>query len=219
MRLLAFVSLLFLTEALAAQQLPGTKPLTGKADLAADMVAGIDRDLDKKLLAAVKQREQIWKLDYTSAAAYEKSLQSHRERLKKLIGVVDARVPNIELEFIATTSQPALVAETASFQIYQVRWPVLPGVEGEGLLLKPRGTQKPHAYVVALPDADQTPEMIAGLAPGLPPESQYARLLALYGCQVLVPTLIDRKDTWSGNPAAGSPDQPDAPRVHLPHGL
>ena len=45
------------------------------------------------------------------------------------------------------------------------------------------------ARVVALPDADQLPETIAGLAPGLPAERQYARRLAEQGCQVLVPTL------------------------------
>ena len=36
--------------------------------------------------------------------------------------------------------------------------------------------------------------------PGLNPKSQFARLLAEQGCQVIVPTLIDRQDTWSGSP-------------------
>src|SRR5262249_15518540 len=40
-------------------------------------------------------------------------------------------------------------------------------------------------------------------APGVDKGSQYARLLAEHGCRVLVPTLIDRKDTWSGNPRLG----------------
>jgi dienelactone hydrolase len=34
--------------------------------------------------------------------------------------------------------------------------------------------------------------MIAGLAPGVEPESQYARRLAESGCRVIVPTLLDR---------------------------
>jgi len=49
-------------------------------------------------------------------------------------------------------------------------------------------------------DADQTPELVAGLAPGLPPERQFARRLAENGCEVLVPVLVNRQDTWSGNP-------------------
>ncbi len=200
-----FVALLAVLSAaapLTAQQLPGTKPLTAKGDLAAEMVAGIDRDLDRRLTAAVKEREQLWKLDSSSKEAYEKSLQPHRERLKKLIGVVDARVNPVTLELVATTDQPALVAEKYNIQVFQVRWPVLPGLEGEGLLLRSKN-QEPIACVVVLPDADQTPEMYAGLAPGLALDGQIARQLALDGCLVLVPTLIDRKDTWSGNPAVG----------------
>jgi hypothetical protein len=68
--------------------------------------------------------------------------------------------------------------------------PPPPGVEGEGLLLAP--LQTPLARVVALPDADQSPEALVGLAPGVPVEAQFARRLAENGCRVLVPTLIDR---------------------------
>jgi dienelactone hydrolase len=43
--------------------------------------------------------------------------------------------------------------------------------------------------------------MLAGLTPGLTPDRQFARRLAENGCEVLVPTLVDRQDTWSGNSA------------------
>ena len=79
-----------------------------------------------------------------------------------------------------------------------MRWPVFEGVFGEGLFLEPKGP--PVACVVAIPDADQTPEMLAGLAPGLAPERQFARRLAENGCAVLVPVLINRQDTWSSKP-------------------
>ncbi len=46
--------------------------------------------------------------------------------------------------------------------------------------------------MIVLPDADQTPEQIAGLVPGVPADSQVARRLAESGCRVIVPTLIDR---------------------------
>src|SRR5205823_12925204 len=55
------------------------------------------------------------------------------------------------------------------------------------------------ARVVGIPDADQTPEMVAGLAPGLAPESQWARRLAENGCQVIIPVLVNRQDNWSGS--------------------
>lgn len=72
------------------------------------------------------------------------------------------------------------------------------GVDGEGSLLEP--ARIPIARVVALPDADWSPETLVGLAPGIPSEAQFARRLAENGCLVLVPTLINRDDAWSGNP-------------------
>jgi cephalosporin-C deacetylase-like acetyl esterase len=69
---------------------------------------------------------------------------------------------------------------------------VLPGVDGEGIFLRD-SRNPPLAYVIVIPDADQTPEQLSE-------EGQIARRLAELGCNVLVPTLIDRKDEWSGSP-------------------
>ena len=110
---------------------------------------------------------------------------------------MDARLPVTALEFVSSTASPAKVGETDAFTVEAVRWPVFEGVYAEGLWLQPKG--EPVACIVAIPDADQTPEMLAGLAPGLAPERQFARRLAENGCEVLVPVLIDRQDTWSGN--------------------
>lgn len=186
-----------------AQHLPGTKPLKMKGDLAAHMVAGIDRYLMKEIAASVKKRQQFWKQDFASAKAYDQSVAGNRRRLRRLIGVVDERVP-AELQYIGINENSALVAETTQVKIYSVRWPVLTGMHAEGLLLQPKG--KIRACVVAVPDADQTPESFAGVVKekeNFDPRPALALRLAKGGCQVLVPTLIDRKDTWSGNPGIG----------------
>ena len=47
-------------------------------------------------------------------------------------------------------------------------------------------------HVIVIPDADQTPEQLLGLVPGVPPDSQVARRLAESGYNVIVPALIDR---------------------------
>jgi len=190
---------------LRAESLPNTKPLQAEGDLAAKMVAGIDKYLMRELAASAEKRKQFWKPDFTSAENYAKSVQPNRERLKKLIGAVDPRLP-VEMHYVATTDTPALVAETERYKVYAVRWPVFEGVDGEGLLLEPK--DKAIANVVAIPDADQTPEMLCGLAEGLQKESQFARRLAENGCRVIVPVLIDRKDTWSGNPRIRMTNQP-----------
>jgi dienelactone hydrolase len=60
---------------------------------------------------------------------------------------------------------------------------------------------------VALPDADQTPEQIVGLAAGVAPEAQFARRLAENGFEVIVPLMIDRTARWSGHPDIRMTDQ------------
>src|SRR5262249_42189151 len=132
------------------------------------------------------------KRDFSSAEAYNKSIQPNRKRLAHILGVRDERVPFDGPELVGTTKQPALVGKGDGYEIFAVRWPAFGDVHGEGLLLVPTGKNKKVADVVAIPDADQTPEQIAGLTGTLPKESQFARILAESGCRVIVPIPIDR---------------------------
>ena len=188
------------------ERLPGTAPLVVENDPAAAMVEDIHKFLDRETVQAASRRGRFWKRDYASPEAHGRSLAANRERLRKIIGAVDARSPVTEMRLDGTTSTPALVALGTGFEVFAVRWPVLEGVTAEGLLLEPDGP--PLARVVAIPDADWSPEMLVGLAPGVEPAAQFARRLAENGCQVLVPVLIDRRDTWSGIPSAGMTNQP-----------
>ena len=61
---------------------------------------------------------------------------------------------------------------------------------------------------MAIPDAEWTPEMLIGLHPGVPIRSQFARWFAESGCRVIIPVLISRSDTFSGNPHIQITDQP-----------
>ena len=182
----------------AQPALPGTRPLTLPGDLSAQMVAGIDRFLTREIAQSPGERQKYWQRDFSSVGAYEASIQTNRERLRTIIGAADPRLPVTALEFVGSTANPAKVGETELFTVEAVRWPVFEGVFAEGLRLLPK--DEPVACIVAIPDADQTPEMLVGLAPGRAPERQFARRLAENGCEVLVPTLIDRQDTWSGSP-------------------
>src|SRR5881628_290564 len=89
---------------LAAQPLPGTQPLTQQGDLAAAMVAGIDTYLMRELAASVEKRKQFWKPDFSSPEAYAKSVAPNRERLRKILGVVDQRLPPA-MELVTTIHQ------------------------------------------------------------------------------------------------------------------
>jgi dienelactone hydrolase len=179
--------------------LSGTAPLTVEGDLSVQMVDGIDRWLDAETARAREARKGKWKLDVSSGEAWIKSLGPKRELLRAMIGAVDNRTAG-SIEVVTNPAQPAY-ASTQFYTVEHVRWPVLDGVHGEGLLLRPNGPAK--AAVIALPDADQTPEQFAGLQPGVAPAAQFARRLAEHGALVVVMTLLDRTDRWSGNEKLG----------------
>ncbi|MDR3635319.1 MAG: dienelactone hydrolase family protein [Isosphaeraceae bacterium] len=195
LRLIALLGVLliappFLTRA-DEPALPGTKPLDWTGDLASRMVDGVDRFLLRKIEHSEEGRAKHWKRDTSSVERYNASIEPNRKHLAHILGVRDPRVPFDGPELIGTPSKPALVGRGEGFEVFTVRWPAFGDVTGEGLLLVPT-KGKPVADVVAIPDADQTPEQLAGLVEGVPPVSQVARRLAESGCRVLVPSLIDR---------------------------
>lgn len=159
------------------------------------MEAGMDRFLDRHNERVRQRRGEHWDRDLSSPAAYSRSVEPARERLRTLIGAGDERV-EVSMEHQFQVGDAPQVAETERYTIHQVRWPVLPGVSGEGLLITPSGSVQ--ARVVAIPDADQSPEEIAGLAePQDPTTTPFALHLAENGVQVVVPTLVNRQSTFS----------------------
>jgi dienelactone hydrolase len=187
------------------ETLPGTRPLAETGDLSTAMLDGLHRFTERKVDESVATRAKLWKRDPSSREAYERSIQGNRESFRKIIGVVDPRVP-VTMERFGDDDRRGLVAENDSLRVEQVRWPVLDGVHGEGLLLEPKGTVA--GRVIALPDADQTPEQIVGLSPGIGSGSRFARRLAASGFEVVVPTLISRGIDFSGNPRIAMTNQP-----------
>ena len=190
------VVLLLLATAGWTQPLDKTKPLVPQGDLASQMVDGIDRFLLREVAASVEKRKAFWKRDLSSLQAYQASVAPNRARLAKILGVVDERVKDTSPRFVAGPGRASLLGRGEGYEIHAVRWEALPGVYGEGLLFMPVKGEA-VADVVALPDADQTPEMLAALVDGMPIESQFAWPLALAECRVLVPTLVDRTSTYS----------------------
>lgn len=195
-RLILLLALTFAASR-GAEALPGTTLLEGNADLSEQMAAGISRFFEREAQLSSDGRPAYWQPDFSSAENYAASLKPNRERLARMLGVVDARPSAVELQYVGTVSTSAKIAETGAFTAYAVRWALFDGVNGEGLLLQPKGPVT--ARVVAVPDADQLPEDLAGIGSGLPPERQYARRLAENGCQVIIPTLLDRAATFSGS--------------------
>jgi dienelactone hydrolase len=176
--------------------LPGTERLTLDGDPAVVMIAGVDRFLLGALEASVAERAKHWKRDFSSPAAYEKSVELNREKLARIIGLRDGRIEFADFELVATVNESALVGEGDGFNVLAVRWPVMKGVHGSGLLLEPTGGPA-RAVVIVVPDCEQSPESLVGLEPGVPPHSQMARRLAESGCRVVVPLLMNRGTEFS----------------------
>jgi len=172
--------------------LPGSGALTWQDDIASRLVDGVDRFLLDEIARSERQRGRHWRRDSSSAGAYDKSIEPNRTSLAKIIGARDMRAPAGAPQLLATTTRPSLVARGQGYEVHAIRWRAFGDVHGEGLLLTPTG--RPHvASVIAIPDADQTPEQIAGIQSRLEPASQYPRRLAESGCRVIVPALIDRR--------------------------
>jgi len=180
------------------EELPGTKPLTMQGDLAAQMVAGIDKYLMRELDALQPAEPPRVKGAYQD---YIDSLAPGRERLSKILGLIDKRVSPMVMDYVGSGTPNPLVAESSTYKVYQVRWPVLPGIEGEGLLVEPNQTAR--ASIVAVPDADQTPESLLGIDGTYSPKMRFVARLADMGCRIVIPTLIDRQCTFSANPRIG----------------
>jgi dienelactone hydrolase len=172
--------------------LPGTEPLTMAGDIASNLVAGVDRFLLRKLNESETQRARYWHRDDTSEEAYRSSVATNRARLARILGVRDARVPFQSPELMATLTESAVLAKEERFDVIAIRWPVLKGITAEGLLLEPQG-KRPRSQIIAIPDATQTPEQLAGLEPGTAGDQAYARTLAESGFRVVIPCVISRQ--------------------------
>lgn len=197
--LIQFLSLLFTACTISGQSQISfdSQPLLEKGDLSAQMVEGINRFLTKETERVRQTREGLWMRDFSSPEVFNQSIMSQREFLVQRSGAVDIRVlPSME---VGTNHKLAQFrVETETCVIRPVTWNVLAGLSAEGLLLQPKG--KTWARVILIPDADVLPEVLAGLQKQENSGYFIAQQLANAGCEVLIPLLVNRKDTFSGNP-------------------
>ncbi len=195
-----FSPMLMLLLALAAfaetDVLPGTQPLKLEDDAASLMVDGIDRFLLREIEKAKSHREELWRKD---------GIEEKRKRLAKILGLLDTRIEFSEPELVATPAHNGCVGHGEGFDVFAIRWPVLSdpqpnrklvSMHGEGLMLVPKA--QPLGELIVLPNSDQTPEQLAGLAPGIAAPEQAARMFARAGYRVVVPVLIDRAESTEG---------------------
>ena len=173
----------------SGERLPGTGALEWEGDFASGMIEGIDQFLLKEIEKAKAERGKYWQRDFSSSEAYEKSVEGNRQRLAGILGVDKTTRPEkARFEYTDWSLKP--LAEAEEFEVRRVRWRAFGNVHGEGLLLEPKG--EVLANVVAIPDADQSPEDIASIPIREGVDNSYATRMARLGCRVLVPSLVNR---------------------------
>lgn len=176
--------------------LPGTQVLDLTEPLDVVMVRGISQFAERALEQRRETREQ-------RRAQRGFDAEQQRAAFRRLLGVVDQRTTAERIPLwplsdgIADATRPLITA---------IRWPVMEGVSGEGLLLIPDG--EPQAFVIAVSDADTPAEDFVAPGGGVDRDSLPVRLLNA-GCIVLIPTLINRGTELSGHP--------DIRTTNIPH--
>jgi dienelactone hydrolase len=179
---LAALATLASATTLHADPLPGTQPLEATGDLSAKMVAGIDKWLERETSNAREERARTWQAAAKDPSQWETFTKARRGELLRILGIVDQREPGL-IEEVSVAGQPQSESRTI-WSAHHVRWPVLPGVHGEGVLFRPAGS--PRGVIIIVPDADEIPE-----------RAPHAMEYAAQGWLVLAPVLVDRRDNWS----------------------
>jgi dienelactone hydrolase len=183
-----------------------SRPLQPAAERSADMVRDLHRFFDAWTQKTVALRAREWKRDLSGVEAHRLSVEPQRKALRQMLGAIDPLPERADLQLLASPDVSSLIARSAAGEVHAVRWTAFAGVSGEGLLLIPT-VKAVRARVVVIPDADQSPESLAGLDDRLAPQAQVARRLLASGCEVLIVTLLNRDSTHSGVPEIALTDQ------------
>lgn len=183
----------------SGEPLPGTTPFDWEGEDFSERILDeahsfVDRQIEEAANRTVGFPRE--------ASARTKWIEESIDSLRAKLGVVDERPP-VRMTFYSDspvtfegTPAPTRVAEAPGFEVYQVRWSVLPSFDAEGLYVTPSslpiGAPAPPAMVL-LPDADETPEDVIGLNGSLPGQVQMGLRFASAGFRILIPTPLSRE--------------------------
>ncbi|MCL2742677.1 MAG: dienelactone hydrolase family protein [Planctomycetaceae bacterium] len=136
--------------------LPGTALLDWDEDLVVKLTDAADAFFLAETLETVKRQETFWKRDLSSVEAYEKSLETNRKELARILGVVDERVVFDAPEYIVKRGASPGLAANDSYTVYAIRWPVFGDYIAEGFYISPR--RLASRIDIVIPDAGEYPE-------------------------------------------------------------
>jgi dienelactone hydrolase len=139
----------------------------------------------QQIAATPPLRDKFWRPDFSSVDAYRRSLQGHRESLRKMLGLIDLGSKKPEVKSEALESDGVRVEDvTLAFE---------EDFLARALVFIPQG--KAAGAVIALPDAAESREAFAGVAEGGAPAKWLTSLLERR-LVVCVPVTIERENDY-----------------------
>ncbi len=135
----------------------------------------------KRIAATPSLRDTRWQPDFSSPSAYEKSVSTHRQSLRKMLGLI---------EVAPQKAVSRTLGEGGNVEVEEIRLP-LDGDFSMRALLFIAKTSQPAGAVIAIPDANQSPEEFAGIREGMATAPWLQELLA-QGVVVAIPQMVER---------------------------
>lgn len=141
----------------------------------------IDRYLDRLLQQAEQSRAAAWKRDFSSVAAYERSVAPWRQRLADWLGGMDYPAADLKPRVEKLAETPAFTAQRVWFTAFE-------DVQVYGILLLPKhkGDRRLPA-IIAIHGMAGSPESVCGLAEKEDYHRRFGARLAEHGFVVFAP--------------------------------
>ena len=127
------------------------EPVAGSNPLRTEQVAELDRYI-KSLRPDAARLKKIFRPDFSSDAAYERSTRKLRAEFARSIGYPPPGKPD------NTPAKFDKIGEDAIGMYYRVQIPVLPHVHALGLYVVPKGVSGPRPLVISMHGGGGTPE-------------------------------------------------------------
>jgi dienelactone hydrolase len=136
----------------------------------------------KQIAATPAKREKLWQPDFSSRSAYESSVSEHRQHLRKMLGLVEVNPQKAEV---------AILAESGGVRVEEVKIALDGDFAAQALVFLPENSGR-KAALIAIPQADESPEEFAGIAEGMT-TSDWLRKLLGRGVAVAIPEMVERR--------------------------
>ncbi|MDE3178288.1 MAG: hypothetical protein KGM47_01405, partial [Acidobacteriota bacterium] len=136
----------------------------------------------KQIAATPAKRDQLWQPNFSSRSAYEESVSEHRRHLRKVLGLIELSPQKADVK---------VLQESGSLRIEEVKIALDGDFSVNALVFLPAGSNR-KAAVIAIPDADQSPEEFAGIAEGMTTAGWLRELLGR-GVAVAIPEMVERR--------------------------